>query len=129
MAELREDGTALVSVERRSACSGDCSHCGGCASFTQELTAEARNPIGAQVGDRVVLETGSSEVLGAVLLVYLLPVAAFFLAYALGSFLGTRPGLWGLAGTLVAIGAVLLGERKLARKRKVFSTIVRLEEI
>ena len=129
VAEVRGDGTALVLVERRSACSGDCDHCGGCASFKQELKAEAINAIGAQVGDRVVLETGSGSVLGAAALVYLLPIVTFFLGYALGASFDFRPGLCGLGGTVLGFVPILLAEKSLAKKKKIISTIVRLEEI
>ena len=127
--EVREDGTALVLVERRSACAGDCEHCGGCAAVKQELSAEALNPIGAEIGDRVVLETESTAVLGTALLVYFLPLVTFFALYGLGAAIGTRPGLWGLAGFLLGLVPALVWNRRLAGKKKILSRIVRLEEI
>lgn len=41
------DGYAQVEAVRRSACSGDCDHCGGCASAKQHVLVRAKNPIGA----------------------------------------------------------------------------------
>ena len=59
------DGYAQVEAVRRSACSGDCDHCGGCASAKQHVLVRAKNPIGAAVGDQVIVETRSRAILGA----------------------------------------------------------------
>lgn len=126
--EVCEDGFALVQVIRKSACSGDCSHCGGCASFQQELTVKAVNGIAAKVGDRVLLESDSGAVLGAAVLVYFLPILSFFAGYAFGCLLSWRPGLLGFIGFLLGVGLVVLSEKKLSMK-KLQSRIVGLEEL
>ncbi|MFR8332025.1 MAG: SoxR reducing system RseC family protein [Oscillospiraceae bacterium] len=71
---LYDDGTAEIVCRRASACSGDCGHCGGCTD-AQTVLARANNPIGAKPGDRVVVQSASSQVLGAAVVVYLLPLS------------------------------------------------------
>ena len=82
------DGYAQVEAVRRSACSGDCDHCGGCASAKQYVLVRAKNPIGAAVGDQVIVETSSRAILGAAAVVYLVPLALLLLGYGLASILG-----------------------------------------
>jgi len=71
------DGGALVTVPRETACGHDCGRCGGCGAQAGSLTVRAAAAVPVAPGDRVVLESGG--VLGAAALVYLLPVALFFL--------------------------------------------------
>lgn len=80
---LRPDGRAEIVVTRQSACAHDCRDCAGCGAGGAVVRAVADNPLGAQSGQRVVVESSSRRFFGAVLLVYTLPVALFFLAYAL----------------------------------------------
>ena len=99
---LLPGGRARLSVRRESACSGDCHQCAGCGAVAQTLSLTARNPIGAQPGDRVWFESGSGPVLWAAVLVYLLPLLCF-----LGGCLGAGAlGSWAYA---VGGGAFLLG--------------------
>lgn len=95
-------GRAELTVRRKSACSGDCHRCGGCGTVEQTLRLTAENPIGAQVGDRVLVESASGVVLTAAALVYLLPLAAF-----LGGYLAALSlGAWAFAvgGVCFALG-------------------------
>ena len=80
------DGYAQVEAVRRSACSGDCDHCGGCASAKQHVLVRAKNSIGAAVGDQVIVETSSRAILGAAAVVYLVPLALLLLGYGLAGF-------------------------------------------
>ena len=52
--KVHPNGTATVIHTRQSACSGDCHKCSGCGAAQEVLLFEARNPIGAAEGDRVV---------------------------------------------------------------------------
>ena len=104
---LYTDGTAEIVCRRASACGGDCADCGGC-SGSQAVLARAANPIGAKPGDRV---------LGAAILVYLLPLVLLFAGVALA-------GGWGAAAGFVLgfVPAVWI-DRRLARKRGPVYTI------
>ncbi len=90
-----------VSVRRESACSGDCHKCAGCGAVTQTLQITADNPIGAQKGDRVYVESSTATVLWAAVLVYLLPIVCFLSGYAIGTAVGYE--------MLIAAMAFLLG--------------------
>ncbi len=100
--KLLPNGMAEIEVTRRSACGHDCAKCGGCGGAeTQTLYVVARNRAGAQTGERVLIEGETKRVLGLAALVYLLPLALFFIGYALGSAAGF-PALGG--GLLFAAG-------------------------
>ena len=108
------DGTAEVVVTRGTACGSNCASCEACV-FQSELKTPARNPIGARPGQRVVIESKSSRVYGAIFLVYVLPIILAVLGYALAFSLGAAEGLCILATFAgIALGAaiVVLSQRK-----------------
>lgn len=83
--ELYEDGYALVAVQRGTACGGACESCGGTCAYRNTLSVKAVNSISASIGDKVTIESRSSQVIGKAALVYLLPLIAFFIGYFLAS--------------------------------------------
>ena len=106
---LARPGFVEVKVRRTSACAsahncGSCDHC----SFLEnapEIVVEAEDPHGSQVGDVVMVESSSANVLGAAALVYLAPFALFFLGYILGNTLGWNEGpAIGAGGVGFALG-------------------------
>lgn len=99
---LIQDGMAEVSLVRESACSGDCHKCAGCGAAQETLIFQAHNPIGAQVGDVVKVQSKSSPVLKAAAVLYLLPLVLFVAGYLLGEH------LWG-RGVLVSLIGFVLG--------------------
>jgi len=113
--KLLDRGRAMVAVERTTACGGNCGGCEACV-FDARLFVEAENAICAKPGEQVVLESETKRVLGAAALVYLLPVAMFFLGYAVGAALSLTQGLCALTSLLGAAAggglAVLLGRRR-----------------
>jgi sigma-E factor negative regulatory protein RseC len=86
--KLVDQHRAEVEVERGTACGGNCGSCEACV-FQNELKTVARNRIGAKPGQRVLIESKSSRVYGAILLVYIVPillaVLGCFAAYAAGA--------------------------------------------
>ena len=50
------DGDCEVFVRRESACSGDCHKCSGCGAQAQQVFVRAENAIGAQPGDKSVMD-------------------------------------------------------------------------
>ena len=76
--KILPDGMAEVAVTRTTACGGNCSSCEACM-FQSELKAIARNAIGARPGQRVVIESKTSRVFGAAVLVYVMPLLLFLL--------------------------------------------------
>ena len=108
------DGMAEVVVTRGTACGSNCASCEACV-FQSELKTPARNLIGARPGQRVVIESKSSRVYGAIFLVYVLPIVLAVLGYALACSLGAAEGLCILATFAgVAFGAaiVVISQRK-----------------
>ena len=49
-------GMAEISVPRKSACGHDCEECAGCGVSGASVRAQARNTVGAEVGQKVVVE-------------------------------------------------------------------------
>lgn len=81
---------AEIKVKRKSACGHDCEKCGaGCAEMiSAPLTAVAKNPLGAKLGDFVTFEGSSKQVLGLAMLVYIIPLVLFFVFYGVAELLG-----------------------------------------
>ena len=79
---------AEVVVTRATACGSNCGNCEACV-FQNELKTVARNLIGAKPGQKVLIESKSSRVYGAILLVYIVPIVlaviGCFSAYAAGA--------------------------------------------
>ena len=86
--QVFDDGMAEVVVPRSTACGSNCGNCESCI-FQSELCTRAKNLIGAKPGQRVVIESKSSKIYKATLLVYILPivlvVAGYLIAAAAGA--------------------------------------------
>ncbi len=118
-----EDGTAQVLHLRQSACSGDCHQCAGCGAAQEKLLFTARNPIGAQPGDTVLVESESGPVLLGAAVLYMLPLVLFFLGYALGAALWRKGALTGCLAFLVSVLLCILYDRRIAKKPEPIYTI------
>ena len=120
--QVYDNGTAQVMVVRESACSGDCHKCSGCGAVKETLLFDAVNAIGATPGELVIIKSESGPVLAGAAMLYMVPLALFFLGY----FLGDLIGLGGLAGCLGAVlGFLLAGiyDRKVTAKKNTVYTI------
>lgn len=85
------NGLATIQVARPSECSGDCGKCGGCP--TAEIIVEAKNPIGAAVGEYVQIDSDVSQFRKAVLWVYVIPLIALLLGIGAGTLVYQQFGL------------------------------------
>ena len=102
--KLIDKRTAEVEVERGTACGGNCGSCEACV-FQNKIRTTARNRISALPGQKVVIETKTSDILGAAALLYLVPFVLLFLGYAIGNALG-----WAEGGcVLIGFGFFALG--------------------
>ena len=124
-----DDGTAEVVVSRGTACGSNCAGCEACV-FQNELKTPARNLIGARPGQRVVIESKSSRVYGAILLVYILPILLAVLGYFAAWALGAGEGLCILAtfaGIVLGACIVVLSQRPGKSKSPITFDIISLQ--
>lgn len=117
------DGTAEVFHLRQSACSGDCHKCSGCGAAQETLIFTARNPIGAEPGDNVVVKSETGPVLASAAVLYMSPLVLFFLGYIMGDLLWSLGGLAGCLAFVLGIGAAVIYDRKVLEKKKTIYTI------
>ena len=120
-------GYAEISVPRKSACGHDCEECAGCGITGAAIKARARNDIGAQPGDKVVVESSTKKIFGVVALVYVLPVVLFLLGYFLSEGLaeGVRYAI-AIAAFAVSFIPCVLYDRHARKKELLTYQIMRL---
>lgn len=121
-----DDGTAQVVHVRESACSGDCHKCSGCGAAKEAVLFTADNPIGAEIGDLVRVESESAPVLKAATVLYMVPLALFFLGYCLGQRLNGWGAAGGGLGFLLGIGIVVAYDRTVMKRRELHYKITAL---
>ena len=83
--------TAEVEVERGTACGGNCGSCEACV-FQNTIRTNAFNKVSALPGQRVIIESRTSQVLGAALLLYIIPFVLLFVGYGIAAALGLQEG-------------------------------------
>lgn len=130
---ILDDGRAEVAVKRQSACGHDCAQCGGGCSelmVASEVRVVADNAAGAQPGDTVTVESSTSRVLGAAVLVYTVPFLLFFVGYFLGASLwGEGAGMAvGAAGLVLGFVPAVLLDRRTRRRGSIQFRIVAVEQ-
>lgn len=118
-------GRVEISVPRKSACGHDCESCAGCGMTGSSTRAVASDPIGAQVGQKVVVESGNKKLYGAMLLVYMVPIVCFLLGYFCSGRLGSE---WlrcavAIAAFCVGILPAVLYDRKVKREGGMVFTV------
>ncbi len=120
-------GYAEISVPRKSACGHDCEECAGCGMTGAAVKARARNDIGAQSGDKVVVESSTRKIFGVIALVYVVPVVLFLLGYFLTEGLseGVRYAI-AIAAFVVGFIPCVLYDRHARKKELLTYRIVRL---
>ncbi len=110
---------AEIEVRRSSACGHDCEKCGGCGGLeTQVLYVTARNRANASVGDRVLIEGETKRLLSMAVLMYLMPLALFFIGCVLGALTGFGEGassVSGVSGFFLGIFFLFLYSRNMKK--------------
>lgn len=114
--ETYENGSALIEVTRKSACSGDCGTCHGCAHPEERVQAMARNAAAAAAGDRVTVESDTGAVLARASLLYILPVVLMLAGALLPSSSEGQSILYSAAGLLAADTARRVRRAELVRE-------------
>lgn len=122
-----DDIVEVVRV-RESACSGDCHQCSGCGAAQETIRFRAFDPIGVSRGDRVVVSTKSAPLLGAAAVLYMVPLALFYVGFYLGALLGSG-ALGGCIAFALGIAGAVLYDRKVLSKKRIEYTITGYAEI
>ncbi|MBW1891577.1 MAG: SoxR reducing system RseC family protein [Deltaproteobacteria bacterium] len=127
--------TAWVKTTRSSACKA-CASRGSCHSNEQgkDMEVEVTNPVGANVGDRIVLYFETASLLKAAFLLYVFPVLCLLAGAALGHWISLEyslnPSLGSAASGFLcfALSFILVKMRgdKLAHKDNYKPRIVRI---
>ena len=128
---LCANGDATVRVYQRSACGHDCGECAGICGAKRTIRVQAKNPLRAQPGASVTVETGTGGIIKAAALVYLLPLATLLGGCVLGHLLGgseTVQALAGLCGLLLGCGAAAAINRFVRKDRPLEYTIINIDE-
>lgn len=125
--KILEQGYVEISVPRKSACGHDCEQCAGCGMTGAAIHARAKDHVGAEPGDKVVVESETKKLLGVVVLVYMLPLVAFLLGYFLteGIAEGVRYGI-AVAAAVLAFLPCVFYDRYAKRHETLTYTVVRL---
>lgn len=71
-----ENEKTFVLVKRTSACSGNCKSCSGCEG--KKIIVEAKNKIGAKIGDDVIIFSDTKATLFLAFKLYILPLIMLF---------------------------------------------------
>jgi sigma-E factor negative regulatory protein RseC len=111
--KLLPNKMAEVAVTRTTACGGNCGNCESCI-FQSELKTPARNLVNAKPGNKVIIQSKSSSVYKAAMLVYLFPIVLILLGYALAYMAGAAEGLCiaaSFAGLVIGAVIVVLSQR------------------
>jgi sigma-E factor negative regulatory protein RseC len=126
---------AWVKTVRSEACDS-CSSKGACHTMGggKEMEVAVLNPIGARVGDRVVIKLGTSPFLKATFLVYMFPVLLLVVGAAAGEWISRSAGLGSpLPSALLGFGSLAAGlvfmriiARRLAEKAEYRPRITRV---
>ena len=116
---LLPNGMAEVAVARTTACGGNCGSCESCM-FQSELRVQARNLIQAKPGQQVTIESKSSRIFGAAILVYVMPLLFFLGGYTLAAVFGAMEGIRILISfiALLASACVLVLTQRMKKRKK-----------
>ena len=125
--KILRGGRAEISVPRKSACGHDCEECAGCGVSGASVRAVAVNPVGAQVGQKVVVESSNKRLYGMMLLVYTVPIVCFLLGYFLSSAVASEGVRYAIAIAAFCFGLVpaVIQDRRMKRAGGMVFTITR----
>lgn len=129
--KLLPDNMAEVAVARTTACGGNCGSCESCI-FQSQLKTAARNLVGARPGQRVIIQSKSSTIYKAALLVYVFPMILTLLGYVLAYAAGASEGVCvaaAFAGLVLGAAIVVMSQRiKKGKDKEITFDIIQLAE-
>lgn len=116
--QIFPNNMAEVAVVRGTACGSNCGNCESCL-YQNELKTMAKNRINAMPGQKVIIQSKSSRVFSAAMLVYVMPLVLFLIGYAVAYILGASEGLCvAVSFCGLVIGGVVLVVSQRMRKDK-----------
>jgi len=116
--KLMPNNMAEVVVTRSTACGANCGNCESCI-YQNELKTLAKNLIQAKPGQKVVIESKTSMVFGAAMLVYVLPLVIMLVFYAAASASGASEGACiALSFAGLVLGGIIIVLSQRMRKDK-----------
>ena len=122
-------GFVEISVPRKSACGHDCEECAGCGMTGAAIHARAKDPVGVQPGQKVVVESDTKKMLKIVSFVYLIPVILFLAGYLIMLACNTSVAVQYTAAVAGAVLGILLAiwyDRRVKARGGLSFTIVRV---
>ncbi len=125
------DDTAELSVQRKTACGGNCSGCEGCSARDSVIRVTAENRVGASSGQTVLVETKTRLIFKYAVLVYILPVVFLIIGYVAAFLLSLSEAmciLTGFCSLLAGTAVVMLFQRKKNSDSVSYSITAVLEE-
>lgn len=126
--KVREDGLAEVVVERQSLCGGDCSECSEC-KYENLMKSVVKNPIGAERGQRVYIDTPTKGVVKGALAIYVLPIVMLFIGYFAAALLSASEGICiicSFVGLFIGLAITTVISKRMQRKDPTPAEIVSL---
>ncbi len=130
-----QGNTAVVRLARHSACS-ECGACDHGSSESKEMLVEALNEAGATVGDRVLVDLESVQVVRAAFIFYAIPLIALLIGVFTGKAVFSSMGyeahsdLWAaITGTLLMAAsfvAIRMNEGRFQKSGRYLSKVVEI---
>ena len=121
-----DNGLAEVLVARGTSCGDHCGSCGVC-KYVGEIHTYAKNKIHAVAGDKVVIESKTSEVLGAAFTIYIIPMIAMLVAYLAAAAMGFGESVSvpaAFIAFMACVGVVTIYQRRKSKKKEIELVIV-----
>ena len=138
IASTDDKGWAEVVIQRRDAC-GDCGAGYCCMPFAgrSKMLVKALNRVGANQGDRVLIDLASGNVIQSAAILCMIPVLGLIFGAVIGStlapgwpFKGTDPSMFfTFLGLALGLLVTVLISRHLSKKRQFTSIITRVLEV
>lgn len=124
-----ENDIAKVKVGRHS----DCKNCGSCPG-NSTIILTVKNPIGAEIGQKIAFETKESNMLTSVYVVYMQPIVLVFLGVYLGYIsanylhesIKAFESIFGIIAFSLSLIYIRFIEKKLANNKNNMPTITKI---
>ncbi len=106
-----EGGFAVAEIEKKSACTGDCSSCSSCGGG-KKVRVRVLNKCGAAPGETVYITLPGAKAFALAAITYILPLMIFFIASAFIKNEIAQAAVLLSSFAVTAVSANLLAKRK-----------------